>query len=771
MILNARTCEQRSPNFYVGETLAEISAVLNPRLGDLGLIAIEGSFQVFRLVDDDSLTPNGSTILESNSCAYVWVLAGGGEGAGSSEGLSITLFGAVGDGTTDDTASIQATIDAAELIGASVFVPPTLAFYRTTTDLILPTNMRVFGTGPLSKIKITAIGNFNTFSAYNESGIVLEKLGIVANGHKANTNPWYFCGVFFDGCTNCRVEKCEVTNYRFGGVMLYESSFCEIIDNYFPSPLPEPDPLLLQSQSSDVLLYESGSNNRIERNRCGVPGGPRGDHGILCTTVPGSPAGKVMNGNIIHDNRVMNKALQGITLYLGELTHEVNDNQITENLIDDVDGSYLFVVPGQNGPTLHQAGIGIYCQSARGCVIRDNVIRNIGLYTRGANPIQVGGIGASGASDNLIESNKLENCYVFGIGVSNALYPANGTDIKNFTSIIGNKVQNCGRYEVTGTIQIGTDQLTLAQAGGWWVGDAISVEGAGVAGARLDTSILAINGAVLTIATNASTTATDELVYLSEVGNVWMDTNSGIYGTQIHRLSIHGNDVSNCYNNQIWAGGGGLFGNIKTPSICGNTLGGGDSVTDSAHIRRFGIRMQDADFPTIRENTINTTIIAGIQAITNIVKAEVSKNWIFLATTGVDISSPSGSVEQNFFEACSVGIKSIGTEILKNNRMVDCAVNYSNNSPIRAFANGDTTPSVTGADYWIVQNAVTITALDDGNVGDVVVIRALGATIILQNSAALAMRGGIDLTLLTTESATMQKITATDWVEIDRNKA
>ncbi len=42
---------------------------------------------------------------------------------------------AVGDGTTDDTAAIQAAIDAAELVGAAVYLPP--GVYRTTASLLI----------------------------------------------------------------------------------------------------------------------------------------------------------------------------------------------------------------------------------------------------------------------------------------------------------------------------------------------------------------------------------------------------------------------------------------------------------------------------------------------------------------------------------------------------------------------------------------------------------------------------------------------------------
>lgn len=106
MILSANRCKERSPNIYVADTLDEISEILNPRLGDLAFLAVDGQFQVFRLLDSD-LEPDGLEVLESNSCEFVWVLAGG---TGT---ITVELFGAVGDGETDDT-------DAFELAAARV---------------------------------------------------------------------------------------------------------------------------------------------------------------------------------------------------------------------------------------------------------------------------------------------------------------------------------------------------------------------------------------------------------------------------------------------------------------------------------------------------------------------------------------------------------------------------------------------------------------------------------------------------------------------------
>jgi len=50
-------------------------------------------------------------------------------------GISVKEYGAVGDGTTDDTAAIQAAIDAAELVHGTVVIP--IGTYKFTTGLVI----------------------------------------------------------------------------------------------------------------------------------------------------------------------------------------------------------------------------------------------------------------------------------------------------------------------------------------------------------------------------------------------------------------------------------------------------------------------------------------------------------------------------------------------------------------------------------------------------------------------------------------------------------
>ena len=59
------------------------------------------------------------------------------------DAFNVKDFGAVGDGTTDDTAAVQAAIDAAEVNGGLVDFPPNSFLINCTID---SGNVMLFGT-------------------------------------------------------------------------------------------------------------------------------------------------------------------------------------------------------------------------------------------------------------------------------------------------------------------------------------------------------------------------------------------------------------------------------------------------------------------------------------------------------------------------------------------------------------------------------------------------------------------------------------------------
>jgi hypothetical protein len=109
-------------------------------------------------------------------------------------GLNVKWYGALGDGTNDDTAAIQATIDAAKTQKKSVFVPAGL--YMISSQLV--------------------VSNFDSFELIAEKAGYFGNLGVyrgswfVADGGLTNTVDWQFD---FEGVTMNAVENAITTNF------------------------------------------------------------------------------------------------------------------------------------------------------------------------------------------------------------------------------------------------------------------------------------------------------------------------------------------------------------------------------------------------------------------------------------------------------------------------------------------------------------------------------------------------------------------------------
>lgn len=100
--------------------------------------------------------------------------------------VDVKHYGAVGDGVTDDTAAIQAAIDAVESTGGLVFVP--FGIYKTTASITIPNAITLQGESfnkqtskiaPTSAVSI-AIKNSNWDTAGDNSQISIKDISIAA---------------------------------------------------------------------------------------------------------------------------------------------------------------------------------------------------------------------------------------------------------------------------------------------------------------------------------------------------------------------------------------------------------------------------------------------------------------------------------------------------------------------------------------------------------------------------------------------------------------
>ena len=93
-----------------------------------------------------------------------------------------------------------------------------------------------------------------------------------------------------------------------------------------------------------------------------------------------------------------------------------------------------------------------------------------------------------------------------------------------------------------------------------------------------------------------------------------------------------------------------------------------------------------------------------------------------------------------------------------------------NTAAATTFTTGDATPSISGSDTWILDGSTTITDFDDGNIGDIIHIKAGGGSqdLIIAHSSAVLLAGAIDFHMSRTDALTLGMFTDQVWSEIGR---
>ena len=179
--------------------------------------------------------------------------------------INIKSKGAVGNGTTDDTAAFTAATAEAASTGYPIYVPPTAAFYRVTSTPVVPDGVTIFGDGWHSKIKQTvremnvlALGNYCTARGLHIIGDNSEVLanaqlnnGIIAVGKRGVTIQ----GNFIEKCESSSIHIAQCYDVK----ILHNTCFGYTWNNTVNG-----------GSSADILLYGGAAGARIliQGNHC-----------------------------------------------------------------------------------------------------------------------------------------------------------------------------------------------------------------------------------------------------------------------------------------------------------------------------------------------------------------------------------------------------------------------------------------------------------------------------------------------------------------------
>jgi len=134
-------------------------------------------------------------------------------------GASVKSYGAVGDGTTDDSAAIQACVNA----NCSIFFPS--GTYKVVTPITIPSNKLLYGEGACSTILYTGTttsqgalyANSGSASTYVEN-LTIQNLKVLGTVATAGFSEFVHL-IALHGVRNCLIDNCVIEGFRGDGII------------------------------------------------------------------------------------------------------------------------------------------------------------------------------------------------------------------------------------------------------------------------------------------------------------------------------------------------------------------------------------------------------------------------------------------------------------------------------------------------------------------------------------------------------------------------
>jgi len=344
--------------------------------------------------------------------------------------INVKDFGATGNGTTDDTAAIQAAISTMGSSTGSLYFPE--GTYKTTGIVIdTKSNFEVFGS--FAKIISTNV-NYYVMMIRNSSRFAITGLDLSHATQPARLN---FSGIFLTGCSDFKITNNHVHNCTGGGILVDNfSTRGAIRSNTVYNTLA--DGIHVTGGSSVISVTGNATSNT-------------GDDGIAVVAyrATGQTKGIAISGNVVKYS-----SSRGISCVGGI------DVSITGNTISGTTYSGVLVA--------QEASYNTY--GASNVAVSGNEINDVGAY--GSPTSNYAGIQISGADtlypigNVVVSGNNISSCYWRMISVNGGVInsvsilsnscvgpsttAASGIEIANalFVAVIGNSVQYASTYGI-----------------------------------------------------------------------------------------------------------------------------------------------------------------------------------------------------------------------------------------------------------------------------------------------------------------------------------
>ena len=332
--------------------------------------------------------------------------------------VSVKDFGATGDGSTDDTAAIQAALTAGT--GKSVFIPA--GTYITSSVLSVLANTYVFGYGAQSVISVQPTASTSTVNngfSFDGDNITVDNIKVLGTneGILVSGNYTGFAIAFsIVGKTRPTIKNCTVEKFAKSIVCTASpttnSNSITITGNRFYGGLQLGD-AILGDDAQDIAIAGAttgtfpnlvGRRSIIANNYC---------HGNVDTGInvagQGGDTDFVITGNIVQP-----LDLDGVTPLAS------GSNKSRYGIIAGYLGYYPGRIVVSNNVIRDSGEAGIVCESANrggGTInVTANIISNVGFSV--LYPVDYSlkaGINVSSSGADVINNNIVTDCYRIGI--------------------------------------------------------------------------------------------------------------------------------------------------------------------------------------------------------------------------------------------------------------------------------------------------------------------------------------------------------------------
>jgi hypothetical protein len=342
----------------------------------------------------------------------------------SSYVINVKAYGAVGNGTTDDSAAVQAAFNAA-IPGSVVLFPASATAYIINTAINVPiSNITVVGYG--ATLGNTADTQYKKFNVNGPKGFIRFE-GLAFSGGYSSMAPVVNNGtIAITNSSQITVNNCWFYQTNAAGVIIAGDSYDVAVTNckFFSTYIG-----VITAVTGGNKPFNINISNNFFRTGLGTTSSANSGAVILSNTAPfGSGAGIVVSGNEI-------RSYGKYGVYLNTAVH---NSIVSDNFISGT-------------------GIGVQVEASTGVVVSGNTLRDIvneGILVQSSSD----NIDVSGNVVNTTDSNSN------GLKIESLI---NGTVSSNNVTSAGDAfvVVNSGNVNATGNTFISTGEQVVIVVG------------------------------------------------------------------------------------------------------------------------------------------------------------------------------------------------------------------------------------------------------------------------------------------------------------------